>query len=449
MTQIAPRRYQVRLYTPHPGQIPLHDSKARFKVVNCGRRFGKTLFACNEQVKFALDHNGVLCWWVAPVYRQAKIAYRLMKRALREVLEKWSDTDLRLEIINGSVIECRSCDSPDNLRGEGIHHLVVEEAAMLDGDTWYKVLRPMLSDTNGRAIFISTPRGRNWFYHMHQRGTDPLQKDYESFTCPTSANPYIPREEIEDAKKDLPEDVYEQEYEAVFHEESAGAFRGIANCIEGELRNPIPGVFYEIGWDVAKRRDFSVLSVMNISTMHIDHWYRTNQVDYTIQIEKAKEISIFYNNAHILMDSTGVGDAVLEMARNKGINADGYEYYGNGKKTLIEKLIVGIEHRCLTFPDIPVLVNELRIMQCKYTPGRMIQYEAPPGMHDDTVNSLALAYMSASAGGAIPIATSGQGNRDEHMPRAHETKDEAIQQRQDQMRRLLGDIQITGRFGNG
>jgi hypothetical protein len=369
-----------------------------------------------------------------------------MKRALKEVLVKHSDTDLRLEIINGSVIECRSCDKPDNLLGEGIHLLVVDEAAMLPDSTWFNVLRPMLSDTNGKAIFISTPKGRNWFYTMYLRGLDPLQKDYESFTRPTSANPYIDPEEIAHAKEDLPEDVYEQEYLAEFKENAAGAFRGIDACIEGELQEPRPGVIYEIGYDVAKHRDFSVITVLNTSTQHVDWWYRVNHVDYVVQVQDLKDIAMRYNNAHVLMDATGVGDAVMEMARLVGVTVDGFLYTNTSKTNLIGDLIVGIQHRAITFPDIPVLVGELRAMQVKYLPSRLVQYEAPPGYTDDGVHSLGLCYKAGATGGTIALSSSHQDKGDE-LPVQHQSDDDLIMERQAQMARLLGRVRITSTFG--
>lgn len=394
---IAAKEYRVILYTPHVGQYPIHVSRARFRVVVCGRRWGKTTCAANDMLKFALDTPGVLCWWVAPVYRQSKIAYRLMKQALKDITTKHSDTDLRLELINGSVIECRSCDTPDNLRGEGIHYMVVEEAAMVPDATWFGVLRPMLSDTNGHAMFISTPKGRNWFFTMYQRGLDPLQKDYESFTRPTSSNPYIDPQEIEDAKRDLPEDFFEQEYNARFLNNAASAFKGIDACIAGELLPPQSGVMYEIGYDVAKYQDFSVMTVINTLTQHVDAYTRMNNVDYVVQVETLRELSLAYNRAHVLMDCTGVGAAVMEMVQGKGIAVDGYLYTNTSKTELMGELIVGIQHVALTFPDIPILVSELRGMLVKYSPSRLVQYEAPSGGTDDFVNSLALAYRAGKS----------------------------------------------------
>lgn len=447
-TIASPRKYVVKLYTPHPSQVEVHKSNARFRVVNCGRRWGKTYFACNEEVKFALDNPGVLCWWAAPIYRQAKIAYRLMKRALIEVIAKHIDTDLRLELINGSVIECKSCDNPDNLRGEGVHFLVVEEAAMLPDSTWFDVLRPMLSDTNGKAVFISTPKGRNWFYTMFQRGLDPLLKDYASFTRPTSDNPHIDPQEIEDAKRDTPDDTFQQEYLAIFLLSGAGCFKGVDACIQGELHDPEPGIIYEVGYDVAKFNDYSVMTVLNTSTQHVDWWYRINHTDYVEQVSDLKQITTRYNNAHVLMDCTGVGAAVMEMVKLAGIDVDGYLYTNTSKTALIGDLIVAIQNVAITFPDIPVLVGELRTMLRKQLPSGLVQYEAPSGGTDDGVNSLGLAYNAGCTRVPIPLVLSGKSSRDEMMPTRHESKDDAIIRRQEQMAGMLGGISLTGQFGN-
>lgn len=444
MTTTA-RKYIIKLYTPHVGQIPIHASHARFRVICCGRRWGKTTFAANDEMKFALDNAEVLCWWVAPTARQAKIAYRLMKRALRDITERHNDTDMRLELANGSVIECRSCDDPDNLRGEGIHYMVVEEAAMLPDATWYGVLRPMLSDTNGKAVFIFTPKGYNWCHTLYQRGLDPLQPDYESFSRPTSTNPYIDPKEIEDAKHDLPEDFFEQEYLALFKENGAGAFKNIDGCIAGTLLPASKGMTYEIGFDVAKHRDFSVMSVFNVNTQHLDWYYRVNHTDYTVQIDTLKELSDTYNAAHVLMDCTGVGAAVMEMVKGRGIPVDGFLYTNTSKAELIGEMIVGMQHRAFTYPDIPVLIGELRAMQIKYSPSRLIQYEAPAGGTDDFVNSLGLAYRAGKT--ALPIALVAAGSHaDTALPVAHETDDERLQARMNINARVLRQV-LGGQFG--
>src|SRR5262245_49484005 len=101
----------VQLYSPHPGQVPVHKSRARFRVVPCGRRFGKTYLGCNEFIKFACEHENVLCAWVAPTYRQTKIAYRLIKNALADLVSHKSDSELILELPNMSRMMFCSSDN--------------------------------------------------------------------------------------------------------------------------------------------------------------------------------------------------------------------------------------------------------------------------------------------------------------------------------------------------
>jgi hypothetical protein len=365
-------------------------------VVTCGRRFGKTFLGCNEFVKFACEHPGALLAWVAPTYRQSKIAYRLIKQALAQLIGHSSDSELLIELPNHARMMFCSSDNYDALRGNGIHFLVIDEAADVNEKAWTEVLRPCLSDTRGRALFLGTPKGRNYFYTLFQRGLDPLYPDWASFTAPTAANPYIPREEIEAARQELPEMVFQQEYLAVFLEESAGVFTNIDACIAGTLRDPDPECDYVLGWDIAKYQDFSVISIINCQTMHVDYWERTNQVDYSVQVNNVCSVAKRYNYAHILQDSTGVGDPVLEMVKRRGLRADGYLFTNSSKKILIEGLVAGIQHKGVTFPDIPVLITELRQMQYKMSPSRLIQYSAPDSAHDDTVMSLALAYLAAS-----------------------------------------------------
>lgn len=394
---IASREITVQLYTPHAIQRKVHLSKARFRVVTCGRRIGKTFLGCNEITKFACEHKNALCAWVAPTYRQSKIAYRLIKQALAQLIQHTSDSELLIELPNGARIIFCSSDNYDALRGLGIHFLVLDECADIAEKAWTEVLRPTLSDTRGKALFLGTPKGRNFFYVLFQRGLDPEYQDWESFTAPTAANPYIPKEEVEAAKRELPEMVFEQEYLAVFLEENAGVFRGVGNCVSGELEDPIPGHSYEMGWDVAKHQDFSVITVIDTSTKHVVFWERTNHVDYTVQIVRVVEIAKRYD-AHVIMDVTGVGDPLLEQLQRRGLYVDGYLFTNASKKTLIEDLVIAIEHVYVTFPELPVLIGELQSMEYTLSPSRLVQYSAPPGAHDDTVISLALAYHGAKDG---------------------------------------------------
>lgn len=389
--------YEVELYTPHSAQLVFHRCTARFICMNCGRRFGKTVASANEMCKFACECDNTLSWWVAPTYKQARIAFRMMKKALQPLLTRSSENELRLELINGAVIECRSADKPDNLRGEGVHFMVLEEAAMLPAVLWYEVLRPMLSDTNGRAVFISTPKGRNWFYTIFQRGLDPEYPEYASFTFPTSANPYVPQEEIEAARRDMPEDSFRQEYLAVFLEESAGVFRNIDKCIYGDYREeePLADHMYFAGWDVAKYLDFSVLTILDAMTRRVVYWWRSNKIDYTFQMDEV-EGAIRKYGAYLLQDVTGVGDPIFEQMQKRDLTVQPYLFTNASKEALVKHLQLDFQNQSIGIPNIEVMLAELRQFEYKFNPTtRTITYGAPDGAHDDTVISLALSSYAA------------------------------------------------------
>lgn len=384
------------IYHPHQTQRLLHESKARFRIATCGRRWGKTSACVMELIRFACERPRSVCWWVSPVYRQALRAFRLTKGMVKDIAVKALRGELRIVLENGSVIEFRSADNPDTLRGEGVHFLVIDEAATVKQEAWEEVLRPTLSDTGGRAMIVGTPKGRNWFYRLWVRGQDDRFPQYESWSFPTSSNPLIPPEEVEEARLTLPENVFRQEYLAEFLDESAGVFRNIRSCIEGEEEPPRDGHRYVIGWDVAKRQDFSVFTVMDLDTRHVVHLERVNQIEYSRQLDILESLAKEYHDARILMDSTGVGDPLLEQAEDRGLDVEGFQITAKSKQQLIENLAVGVERKQLTFPHIPVLIHELEMFQYELTRSGHIRYEAPQGAHDDTVLSLALAWWAVS-----------------------------------------------------
>lgn len=381
---------KIKLYTPHSGQILLHQSNARFRIATCGRRWGKTYACINELAKFSWENPFKIAWWVAPTYRQSRIAYRIMTSQFKNAIDRTTKNPMEIYWKSGGITQFNSTDQADNLRGEGVSFLIVDEAAMIPEEVWTEVLRPMLSDTLGRAIIVSTPKGMNWFHSLWARGQDPAFEDYQSWQFPTSSNPYIPSTEIEEAKETLPSDVFRQEYLAEFLEDGAGVFRGIRNCIKGELEPPRTGGDYVIGWDVAKHSDFSALICVDRKRKHVVALDRFNQVDYSLQLDRLESMAKKYR-ASVLMDSTGVGDPLLEQVKLRGIRVKGYQFTNTSKQQLIENLAVMIERQEISFPEIQVLINELMTYQYEITRAGNVRYNAPAGYHDDCVIALALA----------------------------------------------------------
>ena len=207
-------------YAPFHYQSIIHNSKKRFKLIVAGRRAGKTKLAFYELLAHALGSSNRLGWWVATTYRDAKeIGWQFILDILpiiKPAIKNISYTDLRITFLNNSQIYFKGSDNPDALRGRGLTFLVMDEAAFQQEDVWKKVLRPALSDREGKALLISSPNGRNWFYTQHEYAKRPDIKGWMVDHWPTSINPLISPSDIEDAMNELSEQDFKQEYLAEF-----------------------------------------------------------------------------------------------------------------------------------------------------------------------------------------------------------------------------------------
>lgn len=344
------------------------------------------------------------CWWVSPVYAQGRQAFRKLLGAARKgnaegAFKSVSHSEMRIELINGSALTFRSADSPDNLRGEGLARVVIDEAARVSRDVWEEALRPAVSDTGGRVMFISTPKGKNAFYEMWTRGQDAMHPEFQSWKFPTADNPKVPAEDIEQARLSLPVDVFNQEYLAEFLDNNAGVFRNVKACIGSVREEPQAGKLYFAGLDLARLTDFTVLTILDGNGRQVYH-DRFNLLDWAIQKERVANVCRKYN-ARLTIDSTGVGDPIFEDLRRMGLHAEGFKFTNESKKRLIESLMMAFEQTRISILDIPTQTNELDIFEYTINPSGTVHYSAPDGYHDDCVIALALANWQLGRRGRI------------------------------------------------
>lgn len=210
-----------------PWQIAVWNDQHRFKVVCSGRRSGKSVFAQLTVIYWASQNVGDY-YIVAPTYRQAKeIHWRGIQEFIPKALvQSKNETELSVTLTNGSRIALKGAENPDALRGVKLRGLVIDEIASIRNWDWlwHEVLRPTLTDFISPVIFISTPKGYNHFYEMYQKGQEQ-NTDYKSWKFTSYDNPYIPKEEIDNAKKELTEDTFYQEYMADFKKATGLAFK--------------------------------------------------------------------------------------------------------------------------------------------------------------------------------------------------------------------------------
>ena len=391
-------------YLPQDYQLEIHEDKSRFKVIVRGRRGGKTEEEIQGAVMDAVRNPG-RHWIVGPNYRQIKSIVWTRLKAVLSIDSDWEFNEQELYAHNRNIlddkgtptrIELKGADKEDSLVGVALKSLRVDEAALVRGNVWSLVLRPMLADYKAPAYFYSTPRGKNWFYDLYMRGVNG-DVDWRSWRQPTAINKYISQEEISEMKRDMTEMMFSQEVMAEFLSEETGVFKKIRQCIVGTYKKAVDGRFYVMGVDLAKTVDFTVLTVMDSVTREVVAWERFQDLSWSVQKLRIQELASRYNNALCIVDSTGVGDPITEDLQRAGLSLwysgekAGFKFTNDSKNQLINNLAIAIEQRRITFPNEPILIDELNAFEYGITDGGRIKYGAPDGKHDDCVISLALA----------------------------------------------------------
>jgi hypothetical protein len=391
----------LKLPRPHAGQQRIRSEARRFNVVNCGRRFGKTKYGLNLLVECAL--SGYPVAWFAPTYKTLSEPWREAKKLLKPITRSANASEKRIELITGGVIEFWSLTDADNIRGRKYKRALVDEAAMVRSlkVSWEQVIRPMLADFRGDGYFFSTPKGRNYFHELFQRGQDATQRDWMSFQLPTSTNPYIPADEIEAARLELPELVFMQEFLAQFIDDNAGLFRKVlaAAIAEASLDDDgrpvaIPGHSYVFGVDWGRSGDYTVVSVIDNTTKQQVYIDRFNQVDYDIQ--KGRLISLyetFQPSIIVAEENSFGGPLVADLRQNLPIQP--FTTSNASKKEIIDSLALSLERGDLEILNDAVQVGELLSFEQTRLPSGLFRYAAAGNGHDDTVIALALSHYAS------------------------------------------------------
>jgi phage terminase large subunit-like protein len=384
---------------PHAGQLEVHNSDARFKVLSAGRRWGKTRLGVNECLDVAAQ--GGRAWWVSPSYKTSEVGWR----PLRQIARKISGAEIRLvdRVVNfpgGGFVAIRSADNPDSLRGEGLDFVVMDECAFMQKEAWTEAIRPALSDRQGKVLFISTPKGRNWLWEIYQRGVSG-EEGWQSWTFPTSNNPFIAKEEIEAAKRDLPEMIFRQEYLAEFIDDAGGVFRRVQEAAVLEPKEYEEGKQYIAGVDVAASVDFTVVSVLDAESKDQVYLDRFNRVDYPVLIDRLEANYHRYHMTSMVVESNSIGRPVIDELVARGLNIVPFTTTSATKQSIIQNLQAAFENGQIRILNNPVLIGELLSFESKRNASGGFSYSAPDGMNDDCVMSLAIAWYGVNSGGTI------------------------------------------------
>jgi hypothetical protein len=382
---------------PHAGQRRIRREAARFNVVDCGRRFGKTVMGNDVLIEPAL--SGFPVAWASPTYKMLKESWIETRRVLAPLTVSANASDHRIELLTGGVVEMWSLENFESIRGRKYKRWVIDEAAMVAalGEAWRAVIRPTLTDYKGDAWMFSTPRGMDFFHECYQRGQDEHQPDWMSWHMPTTSNPFIDPSEVEAARLELPERVFRQEYLAEFLEDAGGVFRGVMDVVDvgrTENQGPVREEYFACGVDLARTQDFTVITVLDSSGRQV-YFERFNQISWERQIETIVRVATQYN-AQVVVDSTGKGEPIYEQLCKRDIQVTPFVFTNHTKSQSIDNLAMRIEHKEINLMDLPTQTGELRAYQYEMTRKRNVRMSAPNGMHDDCVIALALAAWGLS-----------------------------------------------------
>jgi hypothetical protein len=346
-----------------------HDE--RYGLVEATTKSGKTVGCMVWLAEQAMaGRDGQNYWWVAPIYSQSKIAFRRLKRAIPRELYTANESELTITLVNGARIWFKGAENPDSLYGEDVYAAVIDEASRVKEESWHAV-RSTLTATRGPVRIIGNVKGRkNWFYNLSRKfASGESGGHYERITAWDAVKAgVLVMEEIEDARRQLPDHVFNELYLAEPSDDGSNPFGidAINACI-GPMTSE-PALYW--GWDLAKSVDWTVgLGLAGSGqTAAFERFQRPWEETFAAIGRGTK--------GRALVDSTGVGDPILERLQRgyPGIFSP-YIFSAPSKQRLLEGLAVAIQQREITIPD-GVITNELHAFEYEYT-RTGVRYSAP------------------------------------------------------------------------
>ncbi|NDW10699.1 terminase large subunit domain-containing protein [Dysgonomonas sp. 520] len=397
----------VQLYTPHSGQKQIHNwllnnPSVKYLILACGRRFGKSLAMLNQALFYALSNTNEKIIFLTPTYKLAKELFEVLHNSLGDNFHYYLSrkgnkavnvTDLKFKFSTNSTIQFFSFEKPENLRGLSASRIFVDESALMNDDCFNAIVKPIASLAK-TVIALSTPRGKvGWFSKLFQMGLNSYYTNYKSFTFPTSANPMISSDELQDAKDNLPEHIYLQEYEAEFIDNASNLFKNIDNCINNDFNYNV-GDRVVCGVDIGRVDDKTVITCMRVSDKQVIYQDSWNKLDYNVIVDKVAAVINHYKPIDTIVETNSIGDFFFDALKLKTKHKlTSFYTLQQNKNYIIENLILAFEKGDIKILNNADLINELNNFSATWNAAsRTIKYAARSGCHDDYVMSLSFAY---------------------------------------------------------
>lgn len=373
---------KIKLPTPHEGQKKVIESKAKWRIISCGRRWGKSFICLILALQTMLAGKRVA--YVTPVYSLGTEFYsELLKFIPNELIAVSNKQELNIKLKTGGEIRFFSGEATRSIRGFKFSRVIIDEAAFIPDleAIWTQVIMPTLATTDGDALFASTPNGRNYFYSLFLKGKQN-EHNYESFHFPSSSSPYVSADFLRTAKKSVSEEVYNQEYLAIPLASNGNPFgKYIRENVIEELSSDAT-VVYAI--DVAKFHDYTVILGLDVEGKQT--YFDRYKGEWSLTKNK---IELLPANTMKVIDSSGVGSVLFEQLYETCENIYGFTFTMKSKPAIIRELIVDVQQGKLKY--INAVAEEMESFEYKLTASGHPLYQAQSGFHDDSVSALAIA----------------------------------------------------------
>lgn len=398
----------VKFPPHHPLQQQIADSTAKFVVAIIGRQWGKSWYARIEAANAAVN-QGKTVWWVAPTYKTALPHWRALKRMLQDApfLVTKNEQQWYMEFEGGGSISIKSADRPDTLRGESLDFIIIDEAAFIPEYVWTSVLMGSMGAREGaRALFISTPNGKNWLYRlfcMGQKDHPLYDPNWESFRFPSDTSPYFQKDLFEAAKKTLRRSEFEREFLASFDSSDSTVFTDLDNWCILPVAEPSDVWDVVMGVDVGRKTDYTVFSLFDRITGNQLFIERFQEPSIDTQVNMLFNTIREWNPSRVYIEENSFGVAVYQQIKQKArdhehtVNIKPVYMTNPRKLDLIDGYIVNLEQGRVLLLDALTTVGsaqyeEMSSYNVKTTSsGLSVTYNAASGYHDDIIMASALA----------------------------------------------------------
>lgn len=392
-----------------PMQLKILQDNHRFKVLCIGRQSGKSHLAACMVIMKALQKPNSVIWLISPVYRQSGYMFDKIVTLCKDnnipISTKRSNQDMVITFsITGSKFQALSGDDGDKLRGQTLDYLILDEAAMLNDEIWSKYLRPMTAVFRSEVLFLSTPKGKNWFYDIYKLGLEDSPEwksfqatSYDGIICAHDKPDDHPgKDELDKIKSETDDLTWRQEYLAEFLDSGGVVFTSYTPAHYSDDIEIEDGAVYFVSIDLAKHSDYTVLFVANVETNEIVYYWRATGLSWESQMDRFLEISKRYHNPTFFVDSTGLGDTIVERMIEEGLDTRGIVFSSKSKQQMVQNLAVMLQRKELLPPDVKEVLDELDRYTFEHTSTGQFRYSAPDGYHDDCVSSLMILAWALS-----------------------------------------------------